>query len=313
MTAASFKSMKKKRSAMFDDIKEQFTKKASSFQKEDDSMYWKPTKDKAGNGFAILRFLPPPGDEVHQFVRTIKYAWQGPNGWYIENSRKMLGQGAEDPCFDYLNRLWNTGTEENKTLYRARKPRVQFVSNVLVVKDPANPENEGRVMLFRYPKTIWGMLQEQMHPEASEFEEVEERDPFDMDEGMNFVLRIKEKNGFPNYEASEWEGPSAVADGNEKEQEKLWNETISLAAIIADDGKNFKTFDALSERLGRVLGQSNVGAPTASAEAPNVGKVAAAAEEPSVGVNFDEDIFAGGGDDDDDDDISFFNDLNEDD
>lgn len=305
----AFSAMKKNRASMFDQLREQFIKDQNgpSFQQEDESMYWKPKTDKSGNGFAVIRFLPPPDGEVAPFVRLVSYGWQGPGGYYIEKSRKSISGEQADPCQEYLAALWRSGTEENKNLYRSRRARTQFISNILVIKDPANPDNEGRVMLFKYPKTIWNKIKEVMHPAENEYEPVEPRDPFDWDEGLNFTLRIKDKNGFPNYDDSKFGDPSPVADGDEKKQEQLWGQTYSLAEII--DESKFKSYDDLAKRLAKALGHNAPAAQEAAVDLPVARpKAEPKAEAKSSGIDFSSSF-----DDDEgvDDDLKFLQGLDD--
>ena len=211
-----------------------------------DDRYWRPELDKSGNGYAIIRFLPAPEGEDLPWARSWNHGFQGPGGWYIENSLTTLGQ--KDPVSEYNSQLWNSGIEANKEIARKQKRRLTYVSNVLVIKDPTNPQNEGQVRLYKYGKKIWDKINDQMNPE---FEDETPLNPFDLWEGANFKLKIRKVDGFSNYDKSEFEASTPVNDEDSK-MEELWKTEHSLSEFT--DPKNFKTYSELKEKLDRVLG-----------------------------------------------------------
>jgi hypothetical protein len=216
-----------------------------------DDRVWKLECDKSGNGYAVIRFLPAPDGEDLPFVKLYSHAFQGPGGWYIENSLTTLGQ--KDPVSEYNTMLWNNGTDAGKETARKQKRKLTYVSNIYVVKDPANPENEGKVFLYKYGKKIFDKLTAAMQPE---FEDEEAIDPFDFWQGANFKLKAKNVAGYRNYDSSEFARPDALLDDDE-EMESVWKKEYSLAELVAAD--QFKTYDELKLRLDYVLG--NKGTP----------------------------------------------------
>ena len=210
-----------------------------------DDRLWKLDVDKGGNGYAIIRFLPAPNGEDLPFVKLYSHAFQGPGGWYIENSLTTLGQ--KDPVSEYNTELWNNGTDAGKETARKQKRKLTYISNIYVVKDPANPENEGKVFLFKYGKKIFDKLTAAMQPE---FEDEEAIDPFDFWQGANFKQQAKNVAGFRNYDSSEFAAVSPVLDDDDA-LEGLWKKQFSLAEIVAAD--QFKTYDELKKRLQNVL------------------------------------------------------------
>jgi len=216
-----------------------------------DERVWKLECDKSGNGYAVIRFLPAPDGEDLPFVKLYSHAFQGPGGWYIENSLTTLGQ--KDPVSEYNTLLWNNGTDAGKETARKQKRKLTYVSNIYVVKDPANPQNEGKVMLYKYGKKIFDKLTAAMQPE---FEDEEAIDPFDFWQGANFKLKAKNVAGYRNYDSSEFARPDALLDDDEA-MESAWKKEYSLAELVAAD--QFKTYDELKLRLDYVLG--NKGTP----------------------------------------------------
>ena len=216
-----------------------------------DERVWKLECDKSGNGYAVIRFLPAPDGEDLPFVKLYSHAFQGPGGWYIENSLTTLGQ--KDPVSEYNTLLWNNGTDAGKETARKQKRKLTYVSNIYVVKDPANPENEGKVFLYKYGKKIFDKLTAAMQPE---FEDEEAIDPFDFWQGANFKLKAKNVAGYRNYDSSEFARPDALLDDDEA-MEAAWKKEYSLAELVAAD--QFKTYDELKLRLDYVLG--NKGTP----------------------------------------------------
>jgi len=211
-----------------------------------DDRVWKLDVDKSGNGYAVIRFLPAPNGEDLPFVKLYSHAFQGPGGWYIENSLTTLGQ--KDPVGELNTQLWNNGTDAGKELARKQKRKLTYISNIYVVKDPTNPENEGKVFLFKYGKKIFDKLTAAMQPE---FEDEEAIDPFDFWQGANFKLKAKNVAGYRNYDSSEFAKPGALLDDDDA-MEAVWKKQYSLAELVAAD--QFKTYDELKKRLDYVLG-----------------------------------------------------------
>jgi hypothetical protein len=211
-----------------------------------DDRVWKLECDKSGNGYAVIRFLPAPNGEDLPFVKLYSHAFQGPGGWYIENSLTTLGQ--KDPVSEYNTMLWNNGTDAGKEAARKQKRKLTYVANIYVVKDPANPANEGKVFLFKFGKKIFDKLTAAMQPE---FEDEEAIDPFDFWQGANFKLKAKNVAGYRNYDSSEFARPDALLDDDDA-MEAVWKKEYSLAELVAAD--QFKTYDDLKKRLDYVLG-----------------------------------------------------------
>ena len=211
-----------------------------------DERLWKPQVDKAGNGYAVIRFLPASKDEEMPWVRIWNHAFQGPTGqWYIENSLTTINQ--KDPVSEYNTQLWNSGVESDKEIARKQKRKLQYYSNIYVVSDSVNPSNQGKVFLFKYGKKIFDKLSEAMQPA---FEDETPINPFDLWEGANFKLKIRKVDGYWNYDKSEFDKPSKLND-NDDEMEKIWNTQYSLKDFTAPS--NFKSYDELKTRLDAVL------------------------------------------------------------
>ena len=215
-----------------------------------DERLWKPEVDKAGNGYAVIRFLPPPDGEDMPFAKVYSHAFTGPGGqWYIENSLTTLGK--DDPVSEFNSQLWNNGTDAGKEQARKQKRKLSYISNIYVVKDPANPQNEGKVFLYKYGKKIFDKIMAAMQPE---FEDETPINPFDFWQGANFKLKIKRVAGYWNYDSSEFAIQGPLLDEDE-EMEAIWNKQYSLQEFLAPD--QFKSYDELKARLELVLGKTN--------------------------------------------------------
>ena len=214
-----------------------------------DERLWKPEVDKTGNGYAVLRFLPAPEGEEIPWVKLYSHAFQGPGGWYIENSLTTVGK--KDPVSDHNRELWNSGNESDKDVVRKQKRKLSYYANVYVVKDPTNPQNEGGVFLYKFGKKIFDKLMEAMQPE---FEDESPINPFDFWQGANFKLKIKKKDGYWNYDSSEFDKVSPLLEDDDA-LEALWKKEYSLQALVAAD--QFKSYDDLEKRLKYVLGQKS--------------------------------------------------------
>ena len=212
----------------------------------DDTM-WKPELDKTGNGYAVIRFLPTPEGEEMPWVSYFDHGFQGPGGWYIEKSLTTLNK--KDPVSEYNSTLWNTGIEANKEIARKQKRRLHYVSNVYVISDPKNPDNEGKVFKYRYGKKIFEALKEAISPA---FEDEKAINPFDLrDEGANFKIKIRKVDGYWNYDKSEFDATAPLYNDEPKLVEVV-NNLHSLSGIIAPS--EFKSYEELKEKLDRVLG-----------------------------------------------------------
>jgi len=222
-----------------------------------DDRIWKPTVDKAGNGYAVLRFLPATEGVELPWVRYWDHGFKGPTGqWYIENSLTSIGQA--DPVGELNSRLWNSGIEADKETARRQKRRLHYVANVLVVSDPGNPSNEGKVMLYKFGKKIFEKIMDAMQPDFADEKPV---NPFDMWEGADFKLKIRNVEGYRNYDKSEFTTPSALYDGDDSRLEDLYSKLHNLGEFT--DPKNYKSYDELKAKLMRVLGEeASAGAPT---------------------------------------------------
>lgn len=254
-----------------------------------DPRFWRPTTDKAGNGYAVIRFLPAPENEDIPFIRQFRHDFKGPTGGvYRELSLTTLGQN--DPCGEYNTKLWNTGLESDKTQARVQKRKLSFISNILVVNDAGSPENNNKVFLFKYGVKIFDKVQAKLSPE---FEGEEGYNPYDFWEGANFKLRIKKVQDFPNYDDSEFMAQSKLYNGEDEKLETLWKSQYSLKEL--NDPKHFKSYDELKTLLHRVLGHDSVATQKHEetrheAETPPTIKTREApAQAESQGVPFDAD------------------------
>jgi hypothetical protein len=243
----SFDALKKNRSKSLDKLNSQLEKiTQKSYADPNEGKMWKPTRDKAGNGFAIIRFLPACEGEEIPFIRLWDHGFQGPTGlWYIENSLTTLNK--DDPVSEFNSKLWNSGIESDKEQARKQKRRLKYVANIMVIKDPANPDNEGKIFMYQFGKKIFDKLNDLMNPQ---FEDETPVNPFDFWAGANFRLKIRKFEGYPNYDKSEFDAPSELSD-DDSELEAIWKKQHKLQDLL--DPKNFKTYSDLKTKLYRVL------------------------------------------------------------
>jgi hypothetical protein len=246
----SFKDLKNKKSALTD-LQKKLEETSSTFGTKDERI-WTPEKDKAGNGYAVIRFLPACEGEDMPFVKLYSHGFKGPTGlWYIENSLTTLGQ--TDPIGDYNKELWNSGEEELKNQVRRQKRKLNYYSNIYIVKHTARPEDEGKVFLFRYGKKIFDKIMDAVN--GDELENRAGYNPFDLWEGADFKLRVKQVEGYPNYDQSNFENPSTLEGLADAQLESIWKRQYPLQPLIAPD--QFKSVEELQSQLDRVLGRKN--------------------------------------------------------
>ena len=300
----SFSALKRQRTSSLERLTKEINKLANKeTASNEDDRFWQPEVDKAGNGYAVIRFLPAPQNEELPWVRIWNHGFQGPGGWYIENSLTTLNQ--PDPVSEMNSKLWNSGNDKDKEIVRQRKRRLTYIANIYVVKDPAHPENEGKVFLYKFGKKIFDKINEKMNPQ---FDDEKPLNPFDLWAGANFKVKIRKVEGYRNYDKSEFEDSSPLLD-DDADMEAIWKTEYSLAELVAPD--KFKSYDELKKRLDKVLSEQ-AGYSRKSEEddipfertasrpsaAPAVGKTVAAPKKAAIA---------------EDDDLEFFNKLAEDD
>jgi len=297
--ANSFADLKKSRTQALEKLTGELSKltdKEAGKKSYEDTRFWKPTVDKAGNGMATIRFLPSPEGEDMPWIQIFSHSIQGPTGqWLIDNCLTSINKKC--PVCEHNTVLWNSGIEANKEIVRKQKRKLQYVSNIYVVKDPSNPDNDGKVFLFKFGKKIFDKLNDLMNPE---FEDETPVNPFDLWEGANFKLKIRKVEGYQNYDKSEFDRPSPLSKDDD-DLERIWKSEYKLNEFL--DPTNFKSYDQIKERLNVVLGIAGATAAVAAAPAIErpVTKSAPAAAKTAVD------------DDDSDEDLSYFEKLTEDD
>lgn len=224
-----------------------------------DDRFWQPEVDAAGNGYAVVRFLDTPavdGEDSLPWVQIWSHGFQGPGGWYIENSLTTLGK--TDPVSEHNTVLWNSGIEANKEIARKQKRKLTYIANILVVSDAKRPQNEGKVFLFKFGKKIFDKIKEQLEPQ---FADETPMNPFDFWKGANFKIKIRNVEGYRNYDKSEFESPAALLDGDDAKIEQVWKSAHSLKDFLKAD--NFKSYDELKAKLDKVLGAGGVAGASA--------------------------------------------------
>ena len=254
---SSFKDLKANRMNNLQSLTKQVEKLSEKPSYEDERI-WKCERDKTGNGYAVIRFLPAPTGEDVPWVRLWTHGFKGPGGWYIATSlptpRSGYPNGSDDPVSKSNTILWNSGIESDKNIARERKRKLSYYSNILVLEDSANAENEGKVFLFRYGKKIFEKIESVMNPE---FKDEEPMNPFDFWSGANFKLKIRQVDGFANYDKSEFASPSPLYDGEDAKLESVWKQQHSLQGVLAPE--NFKSYQELEARFNTVIARDTGG------------------------------------------------------
>ena len=246
---SSFKDLKKNRMSNLASLTKQIEKLAEKPSYEDDRI-WKCERDKSGNGYAVIRFLPACQDEDVPWVQMWSHGFKGPGGWYIENSLTTLGK--DDPVSKANTALWNSGIESDKTIARDRKRKLSYYSNILVLEDSTNAENEGKVFLFRYGKKIFEKISSVLNPE---FKDETPLNPFDFSEGANFKIKIRQVDGYANYDKSEFASQSKLFDGDKAKRNELEKQLYSLRDVVSED--KFKSYQELEARFNTVIGSNS--------------------------------------------------------
>jgi hypothetical protein len=256
---SGFASLKKSSQSSIDRLSKEIEKLSSKGY--DDERVWSLTRDKAQNGYALIRFLPAVEGEDVPWVRVFSHGFQGKGGWMIENCPTTIGKKC--PICEANNELWSSGIEANKQIARDRKRKLSYIANILVISDPANPANDGKVFLYKFGKKIFDKLQEAMNPTTPDEPKF---NPFDLWKGANFKLKSHLESGYVSYEKSGFQPQSELFDGDDKRLEVLWKSQYPLLPFVAAD--QFKAYEELSSRLSIVLkGGVAEGAATRAEEA----------------------------------------------
>jgi hypothetical protein len=248
----SFASLKKSSKNSFAALAEKMKTDKSGGGGNSNEGFWQPEVDKAGNGYAIIRFLPAPDGEDMPYVKLYNHGFKVGTRWYIENCPTTIG--GQCPVCEANNELWETGIQSNQDTVRKRKRQLSYISNILVISDPKHPENEGKVFLFRYGQKIFSKIMGAIQPE---FEDETPFNPFDFWEGANFKLKIRNVEGFRNYDKSEFEAPSVLFDGDDAALEALWKTEKSLKSLVAES--QFKPYEELKKKFDSVTGAASSG------------------------------------------------------
>jgi len=258
-----------------------------------DDRFWQPEVDAAGNGYAVIRFLDTPavdGEDGLPWVQIWSHGFQGPGGWYIENSLTTIGK--TDPVSEHNTVLWNSGVEANKEIARKQKRKLTYIANVLVVSDPKRPQNEGKVFLYKFGKKIFDKIKEKLEPQ---FADETPLNPFDFWKGADFKVKIRNVEGYRNYDKSEFAAAAPLFEGDDAKIEKVWKSAHSLKDFLKPE--NFKSYDELKAKLDRVLGAGGAAGATAKrvddeeAAAPAI-RSAPAKKVTAEDVNVDDDDMA---------------------
>lgn len=274
-----FSDLKKSSRSSMDFLQKKLEESKGTFRQKDER-FWRPELDKSSNGYAEVRFLPSPEGEDLPWVKLFSHAFQGPGGWYIDNSLTTIGK--KDPVSEMNSQLWNTGLESDKDIARDRRRKLNYISNVYVVSDPANPQNEGKVFLYKYGKKIFDKINEAMQPE---FDDEDPINPFDLWTGANFKLKIRKVAGFVNYDKSHFDSAGAMNE-NDEYMETIWKSQHSLQQFVAED--QFKSYEDIKARLTDVLGGDIRGKAGDSITAEDLSKSDSKEESPPLKIEAQE-------------------------
>lgn len=249
--------LRKSRASIFDKITKDIDAATTGGGRKEDPRFWSMTPDKEGNGSAVIRFMPPvKGDEL-PWVKTFSFGFKGTTGkWYINESPTTIG--LPDPVSDRNQADWATNDPVIQDEVRKRKRRTTYISNVVVLKDPANPDNVGKIFLFKYGKKIHDMLVNKAKPE---FEDDKPVLVYDIWEGANFKLRMKKVAGYTNYDSSEFDSVSEMFAGDEEKQQAAIDGCHRLAEFV--DPSRFKSYEVLKAEFDKAMSGSSI-APAAS-------------------------------------------------
>jgi hypothetical protein len=253
-----------------------------------DPRFWTLTRDDAGNGYAVIRFLPPKDGEERAFFRYWTYFFKGPSGKTYSNDC-LSSIGLPDPAKEYYKSLWNKGDPASIAEARAMQRSERYIANILVINDPANPENNGKVFLYRFPKKIFtSKIKPLMFPDEALGEEA--NNPTDFWTGQNFKLKVKlvgdDKKKYPNYDESSFMTPSQIAKTDEDIQ-AIYDSVYSLKEF--QDPANYKSYDECKKRLNEVLSDTGEAPKTMSEVDTQMDRLVQKSSSPTTNSSKDDD------------------------
>lgn len=280
----SFADLKKKRAKSLNDLVEKAKEKPyASYRQEG---FWSPKLDKSGNYYAEVRFMPAAEGDDFPWIQLFEYKFKGPTGvWYSERCRTTIGE--DDPVKEYISALWATKDKANETIARKYKRKLKYVVNILVLKDPLNPENEGKVLRWKIGPKVFKMITDAMQPE---FEDEAPFSPFDFWEGATFKVKLRKVEDYPNYDKCEFDtkGERALFGGDEKALEALYAQVLPLAPLIAPE--TFKTYEELRAKFYKALNMVADVGPSVGHKEPGKSKASTTEEaEKALEEAFDDD------------------------
>jgi hypothetical protein len=253
MAKDPFASLKRSREESVRQLNEKADKLAGGKTSYVDERIWKPTKDKAGNADAVIRFLDTPLNaektalENSPVVQRYSHGFEVNGKWLIEDCPTTLGLPC--PICDANSELWNTGLDSNKKIASSRKRKLSYYANIYVISDQGNPENEGKVFLYRFGRQIWDIIEEARQPQSALDEAM---NPFDMWTGANLRVRVrKNEGGYDTYTSSAFESPKPLSNSDDKIKE-IWLQAYPLEPEISPT--LFKSYDELKTRFDEVVG-----------------------------------------------------------
>ena len=221
-----------------------------------DPREWKLARDADENGTAVIRLLPGKGGNTPPIVRVYEHSarvfHKGENKYryYIEPSPSSIGEAC--PISEVWYELGDVGTEEAEKIKKTFSRSTKFIANILVVNDPANPENNGKVFYWKFGVKLFEKFQAALEPTEAQIK-VGKRpiELFDPMLGADVMLQTKKLAGFVNYDDTTIEMPSAAFESEDVMTEVVTEKCIDLTEFISAD--HYKAYKDLQGKLAWIL------------------------------------------------------------
>ena len=241
-----------------------------------DERFYVLGKDENGSGSALIAFLPDAHKHIIQRVYKI-------NSSIVKNGKKRFCAeyspstiGLPDPFQEEWARRYNAGDKDGARQF-ART--VRYITNIKVIKDPANPENEGKIFLYDMSQSMSAKIQKALSPSEADMQLGEERmEVYNPIAGYIFTLKcVKGANGIPSYDASSFKplGPNKTIYGtytNDTEKAEIIQKIISDIKENTYDLGEFSrpeaylSYEELKDKFNYVTFADNVESKPASAK-----------------------------------------------
>ena len=217
---------------MFETLKQSLTKKGEGAN----DLYKHILKLEPGNTY-VVRLLANPSDVEKSFYRHVQYGWVSYNTGKYVSALSPTTWGDPDPIEQTRNKLLYRSNDEGDKLRGAEIKRSEkWLANAYVIDDPVNKSNNGKVMILRFGKQLYKIIESAMLGEESD-----DFGPriFDLSkDGCNLKIKVDKQGEYPNYTSSRFTSPKEIEGMDEKQQKIVYESIFDLEKVYPRKSQN---------------------------------------------------------------------------